>query len=137
MPILIGSFLFGPLSGLLMTVVVSAIQAFMSPDGLVGFVMHVIATGAFAVTAGLIYRKKHSLKGAVAALIAGTIAMAAVMIPVNLIIQPRFYGIPIETVKSLLIPAIIPFNLLKAGINSAVAFIVYKTVSKIVNRYLD
>lgn len=136
-PILIGSFLFGPLSGLLMTVVVSAIQAFMSPDGLVGFVMHVIATGAFAVTAGLIYRKKHSLKGAVAALIAGTIAMAVVMIPVNLIIQPRFYGIPIETVKSLLIPAIIPFNLLKAGINSAVAFIVYKTVSKIVNRYLD
>lgn len=136
-PILIGAFLFGPLSGLLITVVVSAIQAFMSPDGFVGFVMHVIATGTFVFLAGLIYRKIHSLKGAIIALVAGTLAMAAVMIPVNLIIQPNFYGIPIETVKSLLVPAIIPFNLLKAGLNSIFAFIVYKAVSKVVNRWLE
>lgn len=136
-PILIGSFLFGPLSGLLITVVVSAIQALMSPDGVVGFVMHVIATGTIVVTAGLIYKKMHSRKGAIVALVAGTLAMALIMIPVNLVIQPRFYGIPIETVKSLLIPAIIPFNLLKAGLNSLLTFIVYKAVSKVVNRCLE
>ncbi len=136
-PILIGSFLFGPLSGLLITVVVSAIQALMSPDGVVGFVMHVIATGTIVVTAGLIYKIMHSRKGAIVALVAGTLAMALIMIPVNLVIQPRFYGIPIETVKSLLIPAIIPFNLLKAGLNSLLTFIVYKAVSKVVNRCLE
>ncbi len=136
-PILVGTFLFGPLSGLLMTLVVSAIQAFMSPDGFVGFVMHVTATGAFVVTVGVIYRKIHSIKGAVVALIAGTLAMTAVMIPVNLVIQPAFRNIPIEAVKSSLVPFIIPFNLLKAGINSALTFFVYKRVSKIVNKYLD
>ena len=62
-PIFIGAFLFGPFAGLLITVVVSGIQASMSPDGWVGFVMHVIATGTFVVAAGLIYKKFHNIKG--------------------------------------------------------------------------
>jgi riboflavin transporter FmnP len=138
-PILIGTFLFGPLSGLLITVVVSAIQAFATPDGngLVGFFMHVVATGAFVITAGLIYKKFHHMKGAIIALVAGTLAMAAVMIPVNLIIQPNFFNVPIDVVKSLLIPAIIPFNLIKAGLNSVLTFVVYKRISKIVHKLME
>lgn len=134
-PILIGTFLFGPLAGLSMTAVVSLIQAtLLSADGWVGFVMHVVATGAFVITSGLIYKKKHSLKGAIIALVAGTLAMTLVMIPVNLIIQPRFYGVPYDVVKGLLIPAVIPFNLLKAGLNSIITAIVYKSISRLVHK---
>lgn len=134
-PILIGTFLFGPLAGLIITSVVSAIQAtLLSTDGWVGFVMHVVATGAFVTAAGLIYRKFHTIKGAIASLVAGTLAMTLVMIPVNLIIQPNFYGVPYEVVRSLILPVIIPFNLIKAGVNSVVTMIVYKTISKIVRK---
>ncbi len=138
-PILIGTFLFGPLSGLLITVVVSVIQAFTTPNGngLVGFFMHVAATGTFVITAGLIYRKFHKISGAIIALIAGTLAMTAIMIPVNLIIMPRFYSIPIDVVKGLLIPGIIPFNLIKAGLNSALTFVIYKRISKIVHKLAE
>lgn len=134
-PILVGTFIFGPLAGLAVTFVVVAIQAaLLSADGWVGFVMHMIATGVFVITAGLTYKKFHSLKGAVAALVAGTLAMTLVMIPVNLIIQPNFYGVPYETVKNMIVPVLIPFNLIKAGTNSVITLIIYKTISKMVHR---
>ena len=134
-PILIGTFMFGPVAGIAITTVVSAIQAtLLSTDGLVGFVMHMAATGAFAVTAGLIYKRLHHRRGAAVALTAGTVAMTLVMIPVNLIIQPKFYGVPYDAVVKLIVPALIPFNIVKAGINSAVTMFVYKTVSRTVHR---
>ena len=136
MPILVGTFIFGPLAGLAITFVVSAIQAsFLSADGLVGFVMHMIATGAFVITAGLIYKKLRSLKGAIAALVAGTLAMTLVMIPVNLIIQANFYGVPFDVVKGMIVPVLIPFNLIKAGTNSVITLIVYKAISKIIHNH--
>ncbi|HOA55136.1 MAG: ECF transporter S component [Acetivibrionales bacterium] len=134
-PVLIGGFLFGPLAGIIITLIVSVIQAFaFSTDGWVGLLMHVVATGALVVTSSLIYKKCHKLSGAVIALLAGTLAMTLVMIPVNLIIQPNFYGVPVEVVKSLLVPAIIPFNLIKAGINSLLTLLVYKRISTIVKK---
>ena len=134
-PILIGTFLFGPLAGLAILAIVSAIQAFaLSPDGWVGFVMHVVATGALVTAAGLIYRKFHSRKGAIIGLAVGTLAMTLIMIPANLIIQTNFRGMPYEAVKGLILPVIIPFNLIKAGINSVITMIVYKAISKIVHK---
>ena len=55
-PILIGTFMFGPVSGLLITVVVSVLQwLIVSPQsGWVGGVMHIVATGAFVLIAGTI-----------------------------------------------------------------------------------
>lgn len=134
-PILIGSFLFGPLAGLAITVVVAAIQATVfSADGIIGFVMHVVATGTFVLTAGLIYKKFHKLKGGIVALLSGTLAMTVVMIPLNLLVQTQFYGMPFDTVKGFILPVIVPFNLIKAGANSVITLIVYKTVSRIVHK---
>jgi riboflavin transporter FmnP len=137
-PVLIGGFLFGPAAGFVITVIVSTIQAFaLSTDGWVGLVMHIIATGSLVITASTIYRVCRNKSGAVIALAAGTLAMTLVMIPTNLIIQPRFYGVPVETVKSLLIPAVIPFNLIKAGANSLLTFIVYKSISRFVKKFVS
>jgi riboflavin transporter len=134
-PILVGTFLFGPIAGLAITAIVAAIQAtILSADGLVGFVMHMLATGTFVIAAGLIYKKFHSIKGAIAGLAVGTLAMTLMMIPVNLIIQPNFYGTPYDAVKAMIVPILIPFNLIKAGVNSVITLVVYKTVSKIVHK---
>ena len=54
------------------------------------------------------------------------------MIPLNLIFTVRFLGVPREAVMAMLLPTIIPFNLIKAGINSVVTFVVYKSVSRAV-----
>lgn len=132
-PILIGSFMFGPVAGLVLTALASVIQGYTvsAHSGPVGILMHFIATGAFAVTAGIIYKYKSSLKGAIIALIGGTLAMAAIMIPANLTITVWLYHVPVDVVKGMLLPVIIPFNLLKAGINSVIIFVVYKPLKRL------
>lgn len=130
-PLLIGAFMFGPLAGFIMTCVVSLLQAlFLSSDGLVGFAMHVIASGMLVVVAGLIYRRFHTRKGAAAALICGSTAMALIMIPANLLFTVNVYGVPYETVWATM-PLTVGFNFLKAGINSVVVFLIYKPLSRL------
>ena len=49
----------------------------------------------------------------------------------NIAITPFFLGIPVEAVLPMILPIIVPFNLIKAGINSVITFVVYKSVSKV------
>ncbi|HAA37600.1 MAG TPA: hypothetical protein DCE00_01870 [Firmicutes bacterium] len=55
-PILIGTFLFGPWSGLILTIVVSLLQAatVSAGSGWIGALMHIVATGAFFLVGGSI-----------------------------------------------------------------------------------
>ena len=135
-PILIGAFMFGPVAGLVITIVVALIQAITvsASSGWVGFVMHVLASGTLAVVAGLIYKRYHTFKGGVIALITGSIAMTLMMIPSNLIFTVHFWGVPLDVVKNMLIPIIIPFNLIKAGASSIVTVLLYKRIANYLRR---
>ncbi len=134
-PIFIGAFAFGPLAGLILTFVVSFIQAFvLAGDGLIGFFMHFVATGAFVLLAGYIYKRNKTRKNAVIALICGTILMTVSMMLWNIIITPIFLGVPREAVIAMLGTIILPFNLLKAGINSVVTFLTYKSIARFLHR---
>jgi riboflavin transporter FmnP len=132
-PILIGTFMFGPVSGLVLTAIVSVLQwLLISPQsGWVGAVMHFFATGAFVLAAGFIYSLFHSRKGAILGLICGSIMMTLMMVPLNMFFTVRFFGIPAKDVQAMLIPFIIPFNLIKAFANSAVTFLLYKSVGTV------
>jgi riboflavin transporter FmnP len=133
-PIFIGTFLYGPWAGLGLTVVVAVLQGVTvsAQSGIIGIIMHILSTGTFVVLAGLIYRKMHSRRGAVLALCMGTFAMTVIMCGCNLIFTPIFMGVPVSVVADMLLPAIIPFNLLKASINSIITFLVYKPISRVV-----
>lgn len=63
------------------------------------------------------------------ALILGALVQTAAMVLMNMIFTPLFMGAPLETVLALMIPAIIPFNVLKAGINGVITFFLYKSIS--------
>ncbi|NSW90394.1 MAG: ECF transporter S component [Firmicutes bacterium] len=130
-PILIGGFMYGPLAGLIITVIVSFIQAVSvsAGSGWIGFVMHVIATGTLVLVSSLIYKKVHTFKGAIISLVAGSLAMVLIMIPANLYFTPKF-GIPYEVVKAGLAVTVIPFNILKSVINSLLTMLLYKPLSK-------
>lgn len=52
--------------------------------------------------------------------------MTLVMVLWNYLITPIYMGYPREAVAKLLLPAFIPFNLLKGGINTALTLLIYK-----------
>ncbi|MBR4015861.1 MAG: ECF transporter S component [Anaerotignum sp.] len=133
-PILIGAFAFGPVAGLLMTIVVSFIQGITvsAQSGIIGIVMHILATGSCVLVAGCIYSRNKTRKTAIIALVCGALTQTLAMIGMNMIFTPLFMGAPLEVVMSMMVPAIIPFNLLKAGINCTITFFLYKSISHLV-----
>lgn len=133
-PIFVGAFLFGPMAGLGLTLVVSVIQGstVSAGAGIIGISMHFLATGSFAVLAGNIYKRRRTRVGATAAIVVGVLAMTIMMVLCNLVFTPIFMGTPIDAVVKMLVPIIIPFNLAKAGINGVITYLVYKPIARII-----
>lgn len=138
-PIFIMAFAFGPAAGLILTTVVALIQGLTvsASSGIIGIVMHIFATGSFVLIAGNIYKHNRTLKGAIIALLCGILVMMATMVLWNLLITPLYLGVSTQQVLGLLLPAIVPFNLIKAGINSALTFVLYKAVEKLIKKIAD
>ncbi|MCQ2566677.1 MAG: ECF transporter S component [Clostridia bacterium] len=133
-PILLGTFAMGPAAGLLMTLAVCLIQAFLlGGNGLYGALMHFIATGTFVFVAGSYYKSHKTKKGAVIAIVLGIICWIIVMVIANIFITPAFMGAPREAVISML-PGIALFNVIISAVNSAITFLLYKRVSGVLHR---
>ena len=132
--ILIGGFAFGPVAGIIITIIAAAIQAVTvsAQSGVYGFLMHVISSSVLVIVSSVIYKYKHTRGGAALSLVCGTIAMGLVMMVANHFITPAFMGAPTAVVDAMLLPIILPFNLIKAGVNSVIAFLIYKLISRYV-----
>jgi len=130
-PMLVASFAFGPLSGLIVTVVTAVLQGVTvsAASGPYGILMNIVATGTFVLVSGVIYKKNKTMKMAIIGLVCGVLAATIIMIPANYIITPLFLGVPTSAVTAIL-PVIIGFNLIRTGINAAVTFLLYKRVRR-------
>ncbi len=127
--IALSSFILGPLSAIVVSVVTSVIEMVtISDTGPIGCIMNIISSCSFAFTAGLIYKKKKTLSGAAIGLIAGCAVQVVVMLLWNYCITPLYMGYPREAVAELLLPAFLPFNLIKSCLNAAFAFLLYKPI---------
>ena len=125
--ITIGGFLFGPMASFTVSLLVSLLEMVtISETGPIGALMNLLSTCTFACTAAIIYKKKHTMGGAILALIGGTILMTIAMLLWNWLITPIYMGYPRDVVASMLVPVFLPFNLLKAGLNSAFVLFLYK-----------
>ena len=128
--IALGGFLFGPLSAAAISLVVSFVEMFtVSETGWIGFAMNMLSTCAFVCTAAVIYKKKPTITRAAAGLAAGALLTTAVMLLWNYFLTPIFVGAPREAVAGMLIPVFLPFNLIKSGLNAAIAMLIYKPVT--------
>ena len=126
--ITIGGFLMGPTAALISSSIVSLIEMFtISDTGIIGCIMNFLSTCAFAIPASLIYKRRHTMAGAIAGLVVGTITMVITMVMWNYLITPLYMtGTSRSDIAGMLMPVFLPFNLLKAGLNSAFILLLYK-----------
>lgn len=125
-----GGLLFGPLTALSIALIVSLVEMVtISGNGLLGCLMNIISSCSFACTAAWIYKKKRDLSGAVIGLFCGWGCMVSAMMFWNYLISPIYMGCSREEAAQLLLPAFLPFNLIKGGINTAVTMILYRPVA--------
>ena len=128
--IAIGGFIFGPMSAFVMSLICSLLEILFRGGTILDVLMNVIATSTFACTAAFFYKKNHTRKGAITGLVLGVLLLTGSMILWNYIITPIYFSMPRQEVVKLLLPGILPFNLLKGGLNSCATFVLYKGVVK-------
>ena len=88
-----------------------------------------VSTCSFAFTAAYVYKRRHTMAGAIAGLVTGTVVMVTTMLLWNYLITPLYMtGTSRSDIAGMLMPVFLPFNLLKAGLNSAFILLLYKPV---------
>jgi len=133
--VVMGGFIFGPLTAVIISVAVSIIEMVtISDTNIIGCIMNVISTVSFALTASVIYERSRSIKGAVCGLLTAIFAMTVTMVVWNYLLTPFFYGMPREEVAKMLLPIFVPFNLIKSSLNTALTLLLYKPFVRILRR---
>lgn len=151
LPELIGAFAYGPLAGVIITLLKNVIHLVASQSGFVGELSNFILGAVFSAVAGLIYKHNKTKKGALIGGIAGALAMAVISLPSNYFaIYPMYYsilGFPEEAILGMyraLMPSVksifhalcvfnVPFTFLKGLVSVAVSMIVYKPLSSVLH----
>jgi len=149
-PALIGGFALGPLTAISIEgikILLNIIMEGGSQTAFIGELSNLLMSVSFVGIAVYIYKKEHTKKGALRALIIGTIALAIIGTIINyfLIIPAytKFMNIPLDTIIEMgakIIPIIdsklklvllctLPFNLVKGLLQSIVTFVLYKRIS--------
>lgn len=127
--IAIASFIYGPIVAPVIALIVAFIEFLtISTTGWYGFIMNFASSAVFSLTASLIYKYRKSFTGALVGFLAATLMTTGVMILLNLIITPLYFGMPRSAVVAMLKVPIIPFNFAKTLMNSAIAMLLYKPI---------
>lgn len=154
MPILICTFYLGPVAGVAAELVKVLVKLLLkgTTTAFVGDFANFAVGCSFVLPASVIYHARPGRRTALVGMAAGTLVMTVFGSLFNAVyLLPKFaelYGIPMETIVSmgtavngsitdaatLVLFAVVPFNLLKGVVVSALTFVLYKRISPILHK---
>ncbi len=148
-PVLLGAFSMGPVPGLAILAIKSAIGLLHSSSAGVGELADFVMGAALVVPAAVIYHRNKNRKNAIIGMAAGTICMVVASVLMNKWVMLPFYmgafhmdmdGIikaakvaAVDSEWKLLLLITGPFNLLKGVVLSIVTALIYKPLSPILH----
>ena len=154
-PVLIGAFALGPVAGIVIEFVKILLNLLVNGTmtAFVGEFANFLIGCSLVVPAAIIYHRGKSKNSALLGLIIGTICMVAVGSLLNayllLPVYARAFNMPIEalvgmgsavnpsinSISTFILLAVVPFNLLKGIIVSAITMVLYKRVSRVIKEF--
>lgn len=154
MPILICTFYLGPVAGIAAELVKVLVKLLLkgTTTAFVGDFANFLVGCSFILPASVIYHAKPGRRTALVGMAVGTLVLTVFGSFFNAIyLLPKFaqlYGLPLETIISmgtdvngaitdtatLVLFAVVPFNLLKGVVVSALTFVLYKRISPILHK---
>ena len=154
LPVLICTFYLGPVAGVAAELIKIIVKLLLkgTTTAFVGELANFITSCAFILPASIIYHARPGKKTALIGMAVGTLIMTVFGSAFNAIyLLPKFselFGLPLDTivgmgtavngainsVSTLVLFAVVPFNLLKGIVVSALTFLLYKRISPILHR---
>ena len=134
LPALIMALAFGPIAGVLTELIKNLLHCSMTSTGFVGELANFVINGTLCFVAGLVYKHHKTRKGAVVAMLVGTLAMVIAGILANLYIMLPLYmpTAPFAVKMNLVLLTILPFNVVRGLALSLITFFIYKKISPII-----
>ncbi len=137
--ITVAALLLGPISGVVISLLVALLEMItVSGTGHWGALMNFASSAVFAACASAVYlhapRLKKKVSGAWCGLGLSILAMTVTMLGMNLLITPIYSGLSVEAVADMLVPLLLPFNLIKALLNASMVMLLYKPVTVALRR---
>lgn len=125
-PLILLGLIFGPLYATLNTLMISVFEILENgSSSIVGVLMYYLSTMAMLLPSSIIYMKYKTVKSMIIGLFISCFTVTLTMTLWNLIFVPIYMSTSFEDAKALILPGIIPFNLIKTGINSTITIILY------------
>ena len=116
---LLGGALFGPGMAVVLSIIPYLVHI-GTATGVFGAFMASISCLSFVVPASLIYRRFRLRRGLVIGLAISALICLIVCLGANLIITPLYTKAPFEVVVAMIVPLLLPFNLIKLVLNSII-----------------
>lgn len=152
--ILMGGFALGPTAAAIMELLKNLINLLLNgtSTAYIGEFANFVTGCAFVVPASLLYKFCKNRKGAILSLLLGTVSLAAVGSMMNYFVLipafSKFYNMPLDSIigmgsavnpwvvdlKTLVVFAVAPFNLVKGILCSVLNLLLYKRLSGILHK---
>ena len=124
---LLAGLMWGPGTGCIVAALPWVFRLFTNPAG----AAMSLAMGLVGVlVASLIHKAREGKAWLMVSLVVAVFASTLTAVVANMVVTPAYTGVPLETVLGMIVPIIIPFNLLKFSINSVVAGVVFSPLQK-------
>jgi len=152
LPVLVGTFAYGPVAGVLIEFCKIILKIILKPTttAFVGELANFVIGCSFLLPASAVYLLHKTRKNAVIAVTAGTLSMTVFGTAFNAVyLLPKFallFGWPLDniiamgteingsinSITTFVVFAVAPLNLLKGGIVSVITMLIYKKISPII-----
>lgn len=129
--VLIAGFSFGPTAAVIVSILGFAPHLF---SNFFGACISILVALALSVPASYIYRKKPTRIGAFAGILVGAFTALVVALACNIVVTPLYAQMSVQEVINMILPILLPFNIIKFTIHGVVTFLIYKPISNIINR---
>lgn len=154
LPILVGSFIMGPLAGVIMEAVKILLKLLIkgTSTAYVGDLANFVVGCCLVVPASLIYKYKRTFKGALIGLGVGILSMSLIGTLSNYFVMIPFYvknfGMPLDAIIGMgakinkaisnkltfCVICVLPFNLVKGFVDSVLTLLIYKRISNLIKK---
>ncbi len=125
-PIILAAILVNPLAGVACAFVNATLFVLLTGQGGPwGALMHFISSGGMALVIGLLRRKTGKTWPVMCA---GVATRVALMVPLNMLITPIYMGVPLHVVTGMIVPVIIPFNIIHGGLNTVLCYFLLRAL---------
>lgn len=154
LPELLAAFSLGPLYGVLVTFLKNLLFVVLhgTSSAYLGELFNFIMGAVFSFSAGFLYQRNKSRKGALLGAVVGALLMAALSVPLNyFVVYPAYvvcYKLPLDAIVGMyqairpstdgllecLLVFNMPFTFFKGVLDVALCFLIYKPLSPLLHR---